>query len=70
LLGDVTYGGRAIAGFERQALHAWRLSLLHPVTSRRLTVDCPLPEDLLRLGGQIGLPLEGLAVPSLSESGA
>lgn len=67
LLGDVTYGGLAPAAFERQALHAWRLSLQHPATGKELTVDCPIPEDLLRLGAQLDLPLGSLAVPSSAE---
>src|SRR5690606_37179198 len=29
LVGDTLYGGPALAGFARQALHAWRLSLEH-----------------------------------------
>jgi 23S rRNA pseudouridine1911/1915/1917 synthase len=31
--------------FERQALHAFRLSFLHPVDGRRLTFEAPLPAD-------------------------
>jgi len=30
----------------RQALHAFRLSLTHPVTERELTLEAPLPEDM------------------------
>jgi 23S rRNA pseudouridine1911/1915/1917 synthase len=35
--------------FERQALHAYRLSFDHPVTGRRMTVEAPLPADLEEL---------------------
>jgi len=31
--------------FARQALHARRLSFLHPTSGRRLTVEAPLPQD-------------------------
>jgi 23S rRNA pseudouridine1911/1915/1917 synthase len=30
----------------RQALHASRLSFVHPATGRRITVDAPLPKDM------------------------
>jgi 23S rRNA pseudouridine1911/1915/1917 synthase len=35
--------------FERQALHAYRLSLQHPVDARRLEFEAPLPADLTNL---------------------
>jgi len=36
--------GRAV--IERTPLHAWRLSLRHPVTGAPLLLEAPLPEDL------------------------
>ncbi len=68
LVGDSTYGGSAHGGFERQALHAWRLSLRHPASGDILTVDCPIPEDLLQLGGELGLALDSLNPPPIDES--
>ncbi|WP_370637448.1 RluA family pseudouridine synthase [Cupriavidus sp. AU9028] len=35
--------------FERQALHAWRLGLVHPVTGRPVSWRTPAPEDLQAL---------------------
>jgi 23S rRNA pseudouridine1911/1915/1917 synthase len=35
--------------FERQALHAYKLALQHPVDARRLEFEAPLPPDLLNL---------------------
>lgn len=35
--------------FGRQALHARRLTLDHPVTSESMTFEAPLPEDMLEL---------------------
>jgi 23S rRNA pseudouridine955/2504/2580 synthase len=56
LLGDPTYGDRernGIArgrhGLWRQWLHAFSVSLAHPVTGRMLSVHAPLPEDLVRV---------------------
>jgi 23S rRNA pseudouridine1911/1915/1917 synthase len=58
LVGDPAYGGRrrakgvdalALPAPGRQALHATRLSLLHPVTHRRMTWDAKPPVDLSRL---------------------
>ncbi len=62
LVGDPVYGGRpripagasdqliaALRGFQRQALHAQALGLVHPRSGESLQFDCPLPEDLLAL---------------------
>jgi 23S rRNA pseudouridine1911/1915/1917 synthase len=35
--------------FERQALHAYRLSFLHPTDGRRLSFEAPQPPDFLSL---------------------
>ena len=35
-------GGDQMSG---QALHAWRISLLHPLTRERLVIEAPLPPD-------------------------
>jgi 23S rRNA pseudouridine1911/1915/1917 synthase len=62
VVGDPLYGGRlhiprgcttelaeALRGFPRQALHAARLRLAHPVKSREFVSEAPLPQDLKRL---------------------
>jgi len=53
LVGDPVYrrGARsqAIERFERQALHAARLELVHPRTKRPRQWEAPLPEDFRRL---------------------
>jgi len=59
LLGDFTYGGKvkfpkgskeelkvAIKEFSRQALHAKKLSINHPVDNKELSWKSKLPEDL------------------------
>ena len=59
LLGDPVYGGRpklppaasdelraALQGFRRQALHAARLQLRHPVTGDELAFESPVAADL------------------------
>jgi 23S rRNA pseudouridine1911/1915/1917 synthase len=35
--------------FDRQALHAWRLKLKHPVDGRRLEFEAPMPKDFSAL---------------------
>jgi 23S rRNA pseudouridine1911/1915/1917 synthase len=58
LVGDPVYGGRmalppassdrlieALRKFRRQALHATRLKLLHPVTNEQLELEVPPPAD-------------------------
>ncbi|MET0067676.1 MAG: 23S rRNA pseudouridine(1911/1915/1917) synthase RluD [Candidatus Thiodiazotropha sp.] len=62
LLGDPVYGGRlkllegadvalqqALQGFRRQALHAARLGLQHPLSGETLSWEAPLPEDMQAL---------------------
>jgi 23S rRNA pseudouridine1911/1915/1917 synthase len=61
LVGDPTYGGELIAGFERQALHAWRLSFRHPASGTTVSVDCPIPADLAALADQLDLRVEAVA---------
>ena len=55
LVADELYGGRPLAGLERQALHAWRLSLVHPVTGQALSWRAPLPTDLRQALASLGL---------------
>lgn len=59
LMGDPVYGGRlklprgaspalitAIQQFKRQALHAWRLGLVHPESFDDMEWEVPLPADM------------------------
>ena len=56
LVGDSVYGRPETASaFPRQALHAWRVSLTHPVTREPLTVTAPVPADLRALMESLGL---------------
>ena len=48
IVGDPVYG-TPDDSVARQALHACRIALPHPVTREPLTVDAPLPHDLLPL---------------------
>lgn len=53
LIGDPVYGPRrclpAAAGFERQALHAFRLGLKHPADGAEMEWRVPLAEDFAQL---------------------
>jgi 23S rRNA pseudouridine1911/1915/1917 synthase len=62
LIGDSVYGGRLalpagasqplieeLRGFKRQALHAARLKLMHPISGAELELEAPVPDDLARL---------------------
>lgn len=62
LVGDPAYGGRrrvpagatpelvtALTAFKRQALHAARLKLEHPLTGREVEWEAPLPADMTGL---------------------
>jgi 23S rRNA pseudouridine1911/1915/1917 synthase len=46
LVADALYGGAPALGLERQALHAARLGLAHPITNAALAFEEPLPADL------------------------
>jgi 23S rRNA pseudouridine1911/1915/1917 synthase len=48
LLADVLYGGKALAGLNRQALHAYRLAFRHPMTGQSLAFLAKLPPDLVQ----------------------
>ncbi len=49
LVGDATYGKRGDTRFHRQALHAWRLSLIHPATGAPQRFVAPLAPDFRHL---------------------
>lgn len=62
IVGDPVYGGRmrmpkncsesvreAIQHFKRQALHAYQLTLTHPVTKEQMSWQAPLAEDIVQL---------------------
>jgi 23S rRNA pseudouridine1911/1915/1917 synthase len=68
LVGDPVYGeprwadidepvlAQALHAFPRQALHAWRIVMTHPVTRYRLRLEAPVPNDLQALLAVSGLP--------------
>ncbi len=62
LVGDPVYGGRLrqppgvssgfmkqIRNFNRQALHATKLGLIHPTSGEQMTWDADIPEDMKKL---------------------
>lgn len=50
VVGDLTYGAaRKDLGSPRTFLHASRLDLVHPITDERLSVESPLPSDLVEV---------------------
>ena len=49
LTGDFLYGTEDRALIPRPALHSGFLSLLHPITRKKLEFSIPLPEDMARL---------------------
>ena len=48
LVADALYGGAPAAGMTRQALHAWRLSFVHPMSGQPLAFMAPPPGDMLQ----------------------
>ncbi len=49
--GELTDADRALLVLERQALHAWKLEVEHPMTGRQLVVEAPLWPDIAELSG-------------------
>ncbi len=45
----------ALRQFPRQALHAWRIETIHPVTHAAITFDAPIPPDLRELLAQLAV---------------
>lgn len=55
LIGDILYGGSSKAGIKRQALHAFNLAFLHPVSEQFMECHAPLPLDFLQTLTPLGL---------------
>jgi len=55
LVGDALYGGAPAGGLCRQALHAYHLAFMHPVTAQALTFRTPVPADMLGAMKVLGL---------------
>ena len=66
VVGDPVYGGRLrlpkgcselltqqLRGFKRQALHAVKLSLIHPVTGKKMSWAASVPPDMSELMGAL-----------------
>ncbi len=64
LVADALYGGAAAFGLQRQALHAARLSFVHPIQGEPWVFDAPLPQDLAQAWQSAGLP-----VPQIGRAG-
>ena len=47
LLGDDLYGGNTSL-LNRQALHSYRLSFIHPISKQHTLYEAPIPNDLLK----------------------
>lgn len=55
LVADALYGGAEAAGLKRQALHAFRLGFVHPITGEAMAFQSRPPVDLLQGLGAWGL---------------
>jgi 23S rRNA pseudouridine1911/1915/1917 synthase len=47
--GKTCSGEALLDAFPRQALHAWRLALIHPVSGEEVSWEVPLPDDFEQL---------------------
>ncbi len=61
VIGDRRYGvGQPTLGLARPFLHAARLGFDHPATGQPVTFDSRLPDDLIRVLDELGLPTDPL----------
>lgn len=67
IMSDVVYG-TADARLARHALHAWRLSLVHPATGHSLVVTAPVPADMQAIIEDSGLRASGSGPEALTEA--
>lgn len=57
LLGDRLYGGKPLAGMDRQALHASSLGIRHPDTREWVVFEAQPPADFMAAMGRLGWQL-------------
>ena len=48
ILGDTLYGEKSNL-IDRQALHASKITFLHPVTKKEIMISCTLPDDMKKI---------------------
>ena len=58
ILGDKIYAHTHINDPERQMLHAFRLTFIHPFTEKQITLEAPLPTDFLEQLQRLHLQLQ------------
>lgn len=52
IIGDTLYGTESNL-INRQALHCYEMKFRQPITDEEITITCPMPEDMKKLGGFI-----------------
>lgn len=48
ILGDTLYG-HSSSLISRQALHAYKITFIHPITKREISIEAPLPNDMKKI---------------------
>ena len=61
ILADDVYGGKQVLTMPRQALHAFRLGFIHPVSQANLQFHAPPPQDFASATLDLGLRYNELA---------
>src|SRR5471032_3265505 len=76
IVGDPAYGeprweqvadpllAATLRAFPRQALHAWRVAFVHPITRARLELEAPVPPDIDGLMRACGLAVSARTRPT------
>ena len=63
LVADALYGGSALFGMTRQALHATRLAFIHPVSGESLVFESAPPPDFMQALALCGLSYNPVKAP-------
>ncbi|HCE46420.1 MAG TPA: RNA pseudouridine synthase [Lentisphaeria bacterium] len=53
VMGDEVYGGKQKIAAPRQLLHAWKISVAHPVTGKQMFFEAPFPKDFAEFADRI-----------------
>lgn len=53
LVGDTLYGSDFFDSIDRQALHSYKISFIHPITHNQIIVMSKLPEDMEKVSHEI-----------------
>ena len=59
IIGDNLYGTKEVKNLaERQMLHAWRLAFYHPFTKEKMSLEAPVPQDIITCAAKYNIQID------------